>query len=288
MVDGCGREVGSVRDGGIGRVIPGGVSRRVDVGKVSDGYFTRSGITVNETAPGFMSLMDDLHSVLLVLSLAGEGELVLGLAVGDLVDPKPLVSSPDETGQVTFDIFDIIQLGSERVENINDNDLPVGLTLIEEGHDAKNLDLFDLTSETDLFADLANIERIVVTLGLGFRVRVVRVLPGLRKGTIVPDVTVMGEAVANETQTTLLDILLDGVEWLFFADLKLGVGPAGNLDDHVEDAIALIGKKRDVVEGGEDGSVLFSIDAMFEGIGSTDDTGRKLGTHGGGGKKTSG
>ena len=34
-----------------------------------------------------MTLVDDLGSVLLVLGLTGEGELVLGLAIGDLVDP---------------------------------------------------------------------------------------------------------------------------------------------------------------------------------------------------------
>ena len=93
--------------------------------------------------------------------------------------PEPLVGSPDETGQVTLDIFDVVQLGSERIGNVDDNDLPVCFTLVEEGHDTEDLDLFDLASETDLFTDLANIEGIVVTLGLGFRVRVVGVLPGL-------------------------------------------------------------------------------------------------------------
>ena len=34
-----------------------------------------------------MGFVDDLHSVLLVLGLAREGELVLRLAIGDLVDP---------------------------------------------------------------------------------------------------------------------------------------------------------------------------------------------------------
>ena len=33
-----------------------------------------------------MALMDDLRRVLLVLRLTGESELVLGLAIGDLVD----------------------------------------------------------------------------------------------------------------------------------------------------------------------------------------------------------
>ena len=88
-------------------------------------------------------------------------------------------------------------------------------------------------------------------------------MTNLREGTVVPDVTVVGEAVSNETQTALLDVLLDGVEWLIFGDFKLGVGPTGDLDNHVEDAIALIGKERDVVEGGDNGSVLFGIDAMI-------------------------
>ena len=81
---------------------------------------------------------------------------------------------------MTLNILDVVQLGSEGVGNVDDEDLPVSLALVEEGHDAENLDLFDLTGETDLFTDLANVEGIVVTLGLGFRVRVVRVLPGLK------------------------------------------------------------------------------------------------------------
>ena len=88
-------------------------------------------------------------------------------------------------------------------------------------------------------------------------------MTNLREGTIVPDVTVMGEAVSNETQTTLFDVLLDGVERLLLGDLELGVGPTGDLDNHVEDAVALIGKERNVVEGGDDGSIVFRIYTMF-------------------------
>ena len=82
---------------------------------------------------------------------------------------------------MTLDVLDVVQLGSEGVGNVDDDDFPVGLTLIEKGHDTENLDLFDLASITDLFANLANIEGIVVTLGLGLRVRVVGVLPGLKE-----------------------------------------------------------------------------------------------------------
>ena len=69
----------------------------------------------------------------------------------------------------------------------------------------------------------------------------------LRESTVVPDVTMVGEAVANVTQSTFLDILLDGVKWFFFRGLHLGVGPTGNLNDHVEDTVVLVGEKRNVV-----------------------------------------
>ena len=70
----------------------------------------------------------------------------------------------------------------------------------------------------------------------------------LGESTVVPNVPVVGEAVAHVAQATLLDVLLDGVERLLLGDFHLGIGPAGNLDDHVENAIVTIRKERDVVE----------------------------------------
>jgi hypothetical protein len=55
------------------------------------GNLARRGIAVYEAAPGFMSLVDDLHGVLLVFSFTGESKLVLRLAVGDLVDPSDVL-----------------------------------------------------------------------------------------------------------------------------------------------------------------------------------------------------
>lgn len=63
---------------------------------------------------------------------------------------------------------------------INDNDLPVGLFLIQEGHDAENLDLLDLTSVSNQFTDFANIKWIVVTFGLGLGVNDIGIFPGLK------------------------------------------------------------------------------------------------------------
>lgn len=55
----------------------------------------------------------------------------------------------------------------------------------------------------------------------------------LRESSVVPDVSVVRKAVANVSEFSLLDILFDGVEGLFLGSLHFGVGPAGDLDDHV-------------------------------------------------------
>lgn len=41
----------------------------------------------------------------------------------------------------------------------------------------------------------------------------------LGEGTVVPEVTLVGEAVTDVTELALLDILLDGVEELLLGDL---------------------------------------------------------------------
>lgn len=90
----------------------------------------------------------------------------------------------------------------------------------------------------------------------------------LGESTVVPDVTVVGEAVADVAETTLLDVLLDGVERLAGGDLHLRVGPAGDLDDHVEDARVLVGEEGDIVEGGDDGAILLEKDAVVCDVGA--------------------
>jgi hypothetical protein len=117
--------------------------------------------------------------LLLVLAFTAEGELVLRLAIWDLVDAEPLVGSTEKAGQVSLNVLDIVQLGCKRVIDIDDNDLPVSLLLIQESHDAEDLDLLDLTSVSDDLADLANVEWVVVAFGLGLGVDDVGVFPGL-------------------------------------------------------------------------------------------------------------
>jgi hypothetical protein len=85
----------------------------------------------------------------------------------------------------------------------------------------------------------------------------------LGESAIVPDVSVVGEAVPDVAELATLDVLLDGVEGFLRCDLHLRVGPAGDLNDHVTDALVLVGEEGDVVEGRDDRAILLDVDAMF-------------------------
>ena len=197
------------------------------------------GLASGKLLPGLGALAHNVHGVLLVLALAGEGELVLGLAVRDLVDAEPLVGGAQQTGQVALDVLDVVELGRQRVVHVDDHDLPVRLALVEQSHDAEHLDLDDLAGLGDQLADLANIKRVVVAGRFGLLVHHVGIFPRLpqqsvsilsadiglasshlREGTVVPEIALVGEAVPHVAQLALLDVLLDGVERLLLGDLR--------------------------------------------------------------------
>ena len=54
------------------------------------------------------------------------------------------------------------------------------------------------------------------------------------------------------------------------AHLKLGIGPARDLNNHVEDGLVLVGKQRDVVEGRDGHAILLDVHAVLEGVGGGD------------------
>jgi len=74
---------------------------------------------------------------------------------------------------------------------------------------------------------------------------------------------VVGEAVAHVAQAALFNVLLDGIERLLLGNFHLGIRPAGNFDNHFENAIALIGEEGDIVERRDDLAVLFDENPMF-------------------------
>jgi hypothetical protein len=226
-----------VGDGGVGAsALSVQVARRE-----ADGYLQAEillgGLASGKLLPGLGTLADNVHGVLLVLALAREGELVLGLAVWDLVDTEPLICGAEETGKVALDVLDIVELGGQWVVDVDDHDLPVGLALIEQSHDTEDLDLDHLTGLGDKLTNLADVQWVVVALGLGFLVDNIGVLPSLYsistgvlsdigvassylgEATVVPEVTLVGEAVPHVAELTLLDVLLDGVELLLLGDL---------------------------------------------------------------------
>lgn len=244
-------------------------------GRVGQLHLASSHLAGDQTAPGLVALVHHLGSVAAVLGLTREGELVLGLAVGDLVDAEPLVGGADEARQVALHILDVVELRGERVVDVDHNDLPVRLALVEQGHHTEHLDLLDLARVADLLADLDHVERVVVTLGLGVGVHRVRVLPGLREGTVVPDVALVRERVADVAKLALLSVLLERVEGVLLADLHLGVGPPRDLNNEVEDTVRLVRKQRHVVEGREReaSSLGLKVHAVVERVRSTDHAG---------------
>lgn len=85
---------------------------------------------------------------------------------------------------MSLDVLNVVELGGEGVLDVDDDDLPVRLLLVEEGHDAQDLDLLHLAGVADELADLADVKRVVVALGLGLGVDMVGVLPGLGRGSV--------------------------------------------------------------------------------------------------------
>lgn len=67
----------------------------------------------------------------LILAFTGEGELVFGLSIGDLVDTEPLVGSAEETREVALNILDVVELRGQGILDVDDDDFPVGLLLVE-------------------------------------------------------------------------------------------------------------------------------------------------------------
>jgi hypothetical protein len=85
----------------------------------------------------------------------------------------------------------------------------------------------------------------------------------LGESTVIPNISVMREAVADITQATFLDVLLNRIERFLFGYFHLCVGPSRNFDNHVQDTIVLISEKRDVVKRRHDGSILFDENTVF-------------------------
>lgn len=97
-----------------------------------------------------------------------------------------------------LNVLDVVQLRGERILDINDEDLPVGLAFIEKSHDTEDLDLLDLTDVADLLADLADVQGVIITLGLGLSMHLSGVLPGLHNSSMSRQYTVPRDLCSRE------------------------------------------------------------------------------------------
>ena len=82
-----------------------------------------------------------------------------------------------------LNILNVVQLACERIQDINNDNLPVGLTLVQKRHNTENLDLLDLTNETNVLANLTDVKWIVVAPRLGLGVSLGGIFPCLSTHT---------------------------------------------------------------------------------------------------------
>lgn len=83
-----------------------------------------------------------------------------------------------------LDVFNIVELRSQRIIDINDDDLPIGFLLVKKSHDPEDLDLLNLAAACDELTDLANIERIIIAFCLCLWVDDVRIFPSLEWSSV--------------------------------------------------------------------------------------------------------
>lgn len=87
---------------GINTIRRGGVC---DVGQVD---ITTLLLSSHQAFPSIAAFADNLLGVFLVLAFTAEGELVLRLAIWDLVDTEPFVGRSEKPRKVTLNVFDVV------------------------------------------------------------------------------------------------------------------------------------------------------------------------------------
>lgn len=73
-----------------------------------------------------------------------------------------------------------VELRGDRVVDVDGDDLPVGLALVDEPDEAEHFDGNDGAAQVHVGAEIEHVDRVVVTLRASQRVHHSRVLPRLR------------------------------------------------------------------------------------------------------------
>mmetsp|Transcript_7177 Transcript_7177/g.13208 ORF Transcript_7177/g.13208 Transcript_7177/m.13208 type:complete len:282 (-) Transcript_7177:362-1207(-) len=180
-----------------------------------------------------MCLVNDLQCKVLIQALVVVAKFVLWLSIRHLV-----VSEPDQyllqlSWELLLDVSNVVDHASFWVVNVDSDDFPVKLTIVDHRVDSEHLHLVD-TSHIQLGASyFDDVDRVVVPSDLAVLVNVSRILPRLWEQTVVPV-----DVVRVEPQVTLLNVLLDRGQVLVSRDFHLSARLLWNLADEVEGAVA--------------------------------------------------
>lgn len=87
-------------------------------------------------------------------------------------------------------------------------------TFIYESQCSQDLDLPNISTLGHPVPNLAHIQGVVVTFTLCVGIDVSWILPSLGKGSVIPDITMVREAVIYKTKLLFLDILFYRIEGL--------------------------------------------------------------------------
>ena len=80
---------------------------------------------------------------------------------------------------MSFNIFNVIESGRQRIVDVDDDDLPIRLAFVQQGHDTQNLDLLDLAWSGNKLPYFANVKWIVVSSCFCLCMFNIRILPSL-------------------------------------------------------------------------------------------------------------
>jgi hypothetical protein len=129
--------------------------------------------------PPLMPLRQDMLSNITRILVRIANDRNDPVPAGDFVVLEPIVNRLGDARAGFLDVLDAINVGSDRVFDVNHEDFPVGLTAVVGRYGAQNFGLSDLAKVAWVLPDVEEVDRVVVTGFVGEGVADVGVFPGL-------------------------------------------------------------------------------------------------------------
>lgn len=157
-------ELGKIASGGLIDGVRGG-RRESRVGNSNvDLSFPIDDLLGDEMLPLGVSLRGDLEGKSAVLGFIVVSKGVGGLSIGNLVITQESEGGLKNSREELLDIREIIDLRSEGIANVNNQNLPIGFSFINHSVSSQDLDLSNLSNVIlDGRGQVADIKGIIVT-----------------------------------------------------------------------------------------------------------------------------